>query len=323
MSRFAVPLGSNLRLSPLVLGLTVVGLGLAASLRAEPPELAPEPRGVYETPLAEPLTPTGPTGPTDPADKFKIDTDRLSFAAVEDDAPVRGEHENKLEHEAYNILLSHARQFTVAEQEKSANRDVVFLDLVKPIRKDFQYKLVRFEGRLKRLRRLEPTKTLAAEGVKDLYEAWMFPRNGADPMCVLITELPAGLEPAVEYNPPPNVTVAGYPFKLIRYESMGFDKKDPSKHEFRKAPLLMARSFTLEPQNPNDADGGILWREGFLPGMLGVMGGVAGVGLILTLWFRYGDKKVRTQLEGRRGRNPFAGAESLSDTTQPPPAAPL
>jgi hypothetical protein len=242
-----------------------------------------------------------------PADRFKIDTDRADYAGVEDDAPVRSEDQNRQEFAAYNDTLLHARKFTVADQERYANRDVTFPDLLAAVRTDYRFQLVYFEGRLKRLRRLEPTKPLKAEGVTDLYEGWMFPANGADPLCVLTTELPPGLDPAVEYDPARPVAVAGYFFKVMRYEAP--DPKDPTGRITRRAPLLMARSFTPLPAADADASGP--WRTGFLPGVLAVVGGVAAVTLGLTWWFRTGDRPVRRELADRRDRNPFADDRTI------------
>lgn len=251
------------------------------------------------------LTLSGPVFAQSPADKYKLDADRFHFTRVEDDAPVRSEDQNREEYEAYNDVLLHARQFPAAELEAHANRDVTFLDLVRPIRQDFQFKLLYFEGRLAKLRRVEPNRGLAVAGVADLYEGWMFPADGSDPMCVLTTERPPGLEPSRGYDPRPPVAVAGYSFKLIRYESAEKDPNDPTRYRVRRAPLVMARSFTLLPTP--DADGGRAWRTGFLPGMLGVLAGLAVVVAVLTLLFRRGDRAARRALENRRDRNPFDG----------------
>jgi hypothetical protein len=253
--------------------------------------------------LAVVLALGGSAGAQAPADKYKIDTDRFHFTRVEDDAPLRSEAQNLSEYMAYNDVLLHARQFPAAELEAHANRDVTFRDLVRPVRQDFQFDLLYFEGRLAQLRRGDPNKGQAAAGVTDWYEGWMFPLDGSDPMCVHVTELPPGLQPSREYDPRPRVAVAGYYFKMIRYESSEKDPDDPARYRVRRAPLLLAKSFTLLP-TPDAEDS---WRTGFLPGMLGVLAGVAVVVAALTLWFRRGDRAARRALEDRRARNPFDG----------------
>jgi hypothetical protein len=264
------------------------------------------PSGLAALGLAALLAGPAP-GQDRPADKYALDPDRFHFGRVEDDAPVRGEADNPDEFLAYNEALLHARRFPAAELEQHARRDVLFADLVKPVRQDFRLKLVYFEGRLKRLRRLDPTRPLAAAGVADLYEAWLFPRSGPDPVCVLSTELPPGLEPGLDYSPPVPAAAAGYSFKLIHYEAAELNPKDRTRHRVRKAPLLMAHSLTLRPAAVAGADGGDPWRTGFLPGLGAVLGGLAAAALALTAWFRRGDRAVRRELDNRRDVNPFAG----------------
>ena len=265
-------------MSRLLLALTAVALGSAA-----PP--------VHAQP-AEP-----------PKDRYALDADRLYFSRIDWDAPLRGEERNPDEFEAYNDTLKHALQFSTAELTARGSRDVTFRDLVLPVGRDFQFKLLTMDGRLKRVRRLEPTKALAAAGVKSLYESWVFPTNYSDPLCLLTIDLPDGVEPALEFNPTRSVTFAGYFFKLIQYESATPDAKNPDRNKVRRAPLLIGRGFTAAPLP--SADGGRPWREGFLPGVLAVVGTVAAAAVGLTAWYRRGDRATKAILEARRDRNPF------------------
>ncbi len=269
-------------------------------LQAGQPEVAPEPRLVGSVP-----TPPPPPAPTDPAAKFRIDSDRLHFGRVEDDVKVRSEGENPHEFTAYNEVLIHASRLEAADLERHAVRDVLFRDLVVDSRKDYQFKLVYLEGRLKRLRRLEPTRPLAEAGIKDLYEGWLFPQNGTEPVCVLTTELPEGLEPSLEYTPSKHAGVAAYSFKLMRYEAT--DPDDASKMIVRRAPLLMGRSFKVFPEKP--APDGAEWWGGFLPALLAALAGITAVTLGLTWWFRRGDRSVQKRLDNRLGRNPYSEPE--------------
>ena len=244
------------------------------------------------------------------ADKYALDGDRRHFSLIEWDAPVRGEERNPDEFEAYNDTLLHAKLFPADELLEHASRDVTFRDLVVPTGKDFQFKLLSLDGRLKRVRRLEPTKALKAAGVADLYECWIFPTNGSDPLCLLTLELPEGLKPAMEYNPSRSVKFAGYYFKLIQYESAAPNPKTPDRNVVRRAPLLMGRGFTVAPEVSRD--GGEAWRAGFLPGLLAVVGGVAAAAFGLTWWYRRGDREVKAAFEARRDRNPFPDSPHLS-----------
>lgn len=238
-----------------------------------------------------------------PLGKYDLDADRFHFSRVEWDAPVKSEDRNRDEFEAYNDTLIHAKQFTADELISAGNRDVTFKDLVKPVGRDFQFKLLTMEGRLKRMRRLVPTKPLLAAGFQNLYECWVFPKNGADPLCLLVSELPPGIEPAMDYTPAKNVTFAGYYFKLMQYESAAPNPNEPTRNQIRRAPLLMGRSFVVVPEP--EVDSGKAWREGFLPGLLAVGGAVVAATLGLTLWFRRGDRTLRQALENRRSQNPF------------------
>ena len=114
----------------------------------------------------------------DPAAKYQIAKNRLIFDRIRDKEAFRSEDENPEEYRAYNTVLLHARSFPAAELEKYARRDVNFKDLFRNAQ-EFRLELVYLDGRLKQLRRTEPTKDLAAAGVKDLYEGWLFPRDEA------------------------------------------------------------------------------------------------------------------------------------------------
>ena len=242
-------------------------------------------------------------------DQYVLDGDRRHFSLIDWDAPVRGEDRNPDEFEAYNDALLHARLFTTAELLGHASRDVTFRDLVVPTAKDFQFKLLALDGRLKRVRRLEPTKPLKAAGVTDLYECWIFPTAGSDPLCLLTLELPDGVEPAMDYKQSRAVQVAGYYFKLMQYESATPNPKTPERNVVRRAPLLIGRGFAVSPEPSRD--GGAAWREGFLPGLLAVVGGVVAVALGITGWYRRGDRAVKAAVEARRDRNPFPESANL------------
>jgi hypothetical protein len=237
---------------------------------------------------------------------LRFDKNRAMFDRIEDASPVRSESQNPDEYAAYNFVLTYARSFTVAQLEAGARRDVTFRDLFNPIRKEFKLELVYFEGRLTRLRSIGPTRQLKDAGINELYEAWLFPSGQANPICVLITELPPGLRPQADLkrdtmNVP--VGVAGYSFKLMTYESAEPSAKDASRGKLRQAPLLMGRSFTLLPEtgrNPSDD-----WYGTFLPGVIGVAGFIAAVSLGLALWYRRGDRGVKAVFEARRSENPF------------------
>jgi len=241
-----------------------------------------------------------------PARKYQIDKDRAIYTFIEDDAPFRLEEKNPSEYDAYCSILLHAREFPEAELERHARRDLTFKDLYLPVRQDYRLDLVYFEGRLKRLRRFEPPRAVKEAGVNDLYEGWLFPKDESNPVCLVVSQLPPGLEPqknlAVdEVNR--WVGAAGYSFKLLQYESRQPDPKHPGRNVFRRAPVLLGHSVTPLAEATESA--GNPWEDTFLPAVVAGFGGVAVVILGLTWYYRRGDRFARAAVEARRDQNPF------------------
>jgi hypothetical protein len=238
-----------------------------------------------------------------PPKNYAMDADKLQFTRIEWDAPLRGEDANAGEFDAYNDTVLHARQFTADELRTAGSRDVTFRDLVRPTGTDFQFKLLTIDGRLKRIRRIEPSLPLKAAGLKDLYECYVFPTYGSDPLCLLLTELPPGFEPSMDLNPSRNISFGAYYFKLIQYESAQPNPKNPERNVIRRAPLLISRGLVIPPEPSRD--GSQPWREGFFPGLAVLVGGVIALGLGLTAWFRWGDRATKAKIEEHRQQKPF------------------
>lgn len=234
-----------------------------------------------------------------------LDKDRALFDRIEDGAPVRSEAQNPDEFRAYNAVLTHARQFAVADLEAAARRDVTFRDLFNPTRAQYKLDLVYVSGRLKRLRDIGATKPLKEAGVNELYEAWLFPPDQPNPICVLVTELPTGLKPQADLAKDKmdvSVGVAGYSFKLMTYEAAEPNATDPTRGRLRQAPLLMGRTLTVLPEKGRDPSAD--WYGTFLPVLIVGLLGVAGVVGGLSWWYRRQDRAVARV---RDGVNPFAG----------------
>lgn len=246
----------------------------------------------------------GSAAPAQDADRFRLDATGPHFARVNWDSAVASADANPDEYQAYCDVVRHALQFPTAELIGAADRLVTPRDLLVPAGRDYQFKLLAFDGRLKSARRIQPPKPLVEEGVRDLYECWLFPGRSDAPMCFLATELPAGLAPSLDYTPARQVTFAGYLFKRMHYESREPDPADPTRRLTRKAPLLIGRSFVLADPPPADPPADA-WRTAFLPGILAVVGGLAVAAGGLTWWFRRGDRATRRILDDRRAVNPF------------------
>jgi hypothetical protein len=247
-----------------------------------------------------------PPPAVDPAAKYRIDKDRLIFAGIKDDERVQSEAENNDEFLSYNEVFLFAHQFRAEDLEANARRDVSFKDLMSRTRDEFKLDLVYLEGRLARVLRREPTPTLAAAGISAVYEGWLVPKDDADPVCIVFSELPPEITPAKELVPQPRVQFAGYVFKVIRYEAQS-DFSDPGRGKMRRAPLLIGKSVTVIPTPVRSP--GADWHGTFVPALLIGVGGLSAIGFGLAWWYRRGDRAVRAVLAGRAQQNPFATVE--------------
>ncbi len=240
-------------------------------------------------------------------ERYRLDTDRLQFDRVVFEGRVAAEDANRDEFSAYCDVLLHARKFPAADLAGAGNRFVTFRDLVQPqpSGKAYQFELLTMDLRLKSARPFPAPKPLVEAGVPTLFECWMLTPKTSNPVCVLATELPAGLEPSAAYPDPRPVVVGGYFFKLLHYDSQLLDPAQPGGLKVHRAPLLMARSFEVVPEPAASAPGNA-WGGVFLPGVLGLLGLLSLSAVTVTWYFRRGDRAVRAELEARRSRNPFA-----------------
>ena len=238
--------------------------------------------------------------------KFQFDKDRRFLKNVKDLTPIRGQADDHDEYDAYNELVLHTHQFTTAELQGAARLDVSYGDLFSKGREDYRFELIKFQGRLKRLRKIEANEYLKDNGIKELYEAWVVPNNDNNPMCIVLTEKPEGLEPNLEYNPSYRVTATGFFFKLFEYQSQEPSEKTKGGFLTRRAPLLMGKSIAVQPVEDND--GGGPWREVFLPALLTGLGLFTVFALGVTWYFRRGDRRSIKILEAKKG-NPFDEGE--------------
>ncbi len=256
-----------------------------------------------------------PPPSTDPADKYRIDGSEEWYLSIKDNAlfpwKVKERELGKdadlySEEFAYESALIHAAQFTHAELEAAARRDVSFGSLIDNERLSYKLELVHFEGRLRRLQRVEVTPRLKLQNVEAVYEAWVFPVGEATPMCVFISELPAGLEPQKDLKEHLDrpVAVTGYYFKLVRYEQQGFDRSKPGKHKIWAAPVIIGRSLTLLSES-DIVDAGMAWRMRFVPIAIGGFTLLA-LCLVYASWrYRRGDREEAERMRERRNQNPF------------------
>lgn len=263
-----------------------------------------------QTVPTQPEPKAGPVERGDPKAKFQFDKDRRFLQAMrgKDPSPLRTDVDDHDEYDAYNELVLHANQFTIAQLKEASRNDVSYGDLFAKTREDYRFELVTFQGRLKRLRKIESNDFLRERGIKVLYEAWIVPSGDSNPLCFLVTEKPEGVEPTLEFNPSHPVTASGYFFKLLEYESKEPSEKNKGKFLTRRAPLMMGKSLAVGPVE--GIDGGGPWREVFLPALLTSLGLFTIFALGVTWYFRRGDRRSIRILESKKP-NPFqeGGAE--------------
>lgn len=252
----------------------------------------------------------GPPVPPGP-DPTVLDRSLRIFRYIKDDAPMIPNPptpDSWAEVASYHRVIRHAARFPAEELESHAVPGVKFADLFEDVRKDYKLKMVRFEGRLIRLKRME-SNDLRAAGVNQLFEGWLVPATepSGHPVVIVFTEPLEGVEPADRTSK--WVSFAGYSFKLMWYQSAEKDAK--GNHVWKKAPMLIGKSPIPrpDPDRPTPVTWGAFVWWVIAGGALVLVGGGA-----LT-WYNWrGDHKSKVAMDAVRGRNPFEAANA------PPPA---
>ena len=240
----------------------------------------------------------------DPAAKYQLDTNRFMFSQVESDSRIRSEDRNPDEYRAYNSILMHAHQFPTQELLANARQDVSLRDLLSVHRGDYQFQLIRLDGRLLRLKQFESPRELKFAGIDVLYEAWLVPKKGTEPIAVVLTEKPDGLIPENVYQPAKLVSVAGYYFKALRYDAQELTEGDTGTHVVRRAPLLLGHSLEIQPE-PKAIDSSV-----DLSVVLAIIAGILFIVLAYIGWVARGDRLIKRELQTRLDENPFNDSQT-------------
>jgi hypothetical protein len=249
-----------------------------------------------QTPRPKPTEPL--RQPTD-EELVRLPRDHEYFKFVEDEGPLlnRGNpivdpklgYAAKMELKAYDFILAHAKEQPAERLRRFSIKNVPFDNLFRPIKQDYLRELLHFEGRLALVLAMKPTDELKnLDGVDQIYEAWITPRGSRHFACLVVTELPPGIQPGE--NQTANVAFDAYYFKLFHYESREpKDRADPEKKQWHKAPMFLGRTFDVtaadEPATTYSAT------------MLAVVvTGLIALGLValgMGLWFRRGDRRIQ------------------------------
>ncbi len=214
--------------------------------------------------------------------------DRDLLAGVEDRVPVRSATENYAEARAYDYLLVHAHGIANADLQKKGRTDLTFVHLFEEPAK-YRGQLVTINGRLRRLLRFDPTPLGAKEGLRDLYEGWIYADGtSTNPFGIITSEIGPGLKPGQKLDR--EVTFTGYFFKRYRYQA---------KDGWHDSPLLIGR--TIEAANPaGDLPPPSLLGSVYMPVIFAILGMTLLLALGLAWFLRRGDQQVRARLQELR-----------------------
>jgi hypothetical protein len=201
------------------------------------------------------------------------------------------------EYQAYCEAVVKASQTSTKAFANSARHDLTYAQLFSDSAK-YRGQVIQVEGRLKRVRSFDAPTMVVQANVPTIYEGWVFthPAYGADPVCVVFTELPPGVPVAEDVHL--QVTFDGYFFKRYRYRSA-----DSKPGQAREAPLLIGRAPILVEAAGATATApasGSLPVGPLLAVLMALILGTLGLAFGLHLWFRRSDERVRARVAGTR-----------------------
>ncbi len=214
---------------------------------------------------------------------------------VKDETGIRID-DSAFESEAYCEAVFKSTLVSLGAFANSAH-DATFRDLWnEPAR--YRGQVIHYGGKLRSIRDFDAPLMLAGKGISRLYECWIFDKdNGANPVCLVCTELPAGMQPAEHLSE--MVTFDAYFFKKYKYQSV-----DSKPGTAREAPLFIGRSFSVVPHAHTDIDE---TRESFMAGskaLLLIFLGGALVTVVLAVaahwWFHRSDRRLRARIDQSR-----------------------
>jgi hypothetical protein len=215
---------------------------------------------------------------------------------VEDKMPLPTlPRQNEWEYKAFYGTLVTAKYTPVDAFHHSADRKVTYAHLYQmPSR--FRGQVVHYEGRLRRLVWVPASEYTESQGVKEYYEGWVFDpeMRGANPMCLIFTDLPKGLRPGEGLDQ--RVSFDGYFFKLYGYKA--------ADDKWHACPMLIGHAPVLAqaPASPAEKQQGSVWdfTNWFVYGAIALVVLTAGVIVALNLWYRQGDRRIRSRLTAAR-----------------------
>jgi hypothetical protein len=233
-----------------------------------------------------------------------LDTDRVQPfpAAYKEPGVIRDGKDISLgleETAAYSHILTTAYYTSESAFRKAARGDLTYAQIfADPAR--YRGEVIHIIGRLKRLSRLGPPLEAKAQGVSDLYEAWIFnDAFGQNPFVAVFPLLPARMNDLVGQDKIKNTLVEvsfdGYFYKKFRYKAA-----DSKEKTAREAPVFIGRTLVLRSRPGAAEPEGEDWSGQMMAVFLGIVGLGVVVVVGLTWWFRRSDERVRRRLVASR-----------------------
>lgn len=234
---------------------------------------------------------------------------------IEDNRPIPDADKNndpQGEPSAYRYVLSVVHKMMVEVLKAGVNPMVNYAHMLKEA-ESVRGEIVQVKGTLTRLRRYDPPLLSRRDGIKDLYEGWVFDPKiyGANPTCIVFTELPPGLEVAELTHKP--ITFYGFFFKTYAYESG--EKNAKGKAVWRAAPLVMGKTVMLDEAPAAQVEDNMSLGTGLVMIFLALLAGTMFFALGLVVWYRRGDRHIRSRIAGASSK-PFVDPSELPP--QPP-----
>jgi hypothetical protein len=235
--------------------------------------------------------------------------ERQMLDRVVDGRTIQSSDVNFDEHQAFELLLLRAHD-AGATLAKFVRRDLLYANLMQES-KLHRGAIVHIRGVLHDLRAWND-ENLRQQGIDKYYEGWI--ADGGHLYCVFITELPPGLEVGEKKNTP--VSFDGYFFKRMRYSTNRTDKK--GRPVMEQAPALIGATLRLPAAPAAPADEADPFTSNFVLTLGGLIGGTVGLIVLLTWWFRRGDRRVESRVAAVRHANVVLPSEDPGDTELEP-----
>ncbi|MCI0642059.1 MAG: hypothetical protein L0Y72_07055 [Gemmataceae bacterium] len=209
------------------------------------------------------------------------------------------------------VIKSFRVPFDAFAKSAQENSHVTFAHLWnKP--DDYRGKVVALEGKLVRVRRWEATQEAQAEGVKYVYEGWVFgPTRKAPPYWIVFTVLPDGLKESEKMDR--YVTFYGYFLKKVKYKSESGD---------RDTPLLVGPSVMLTKAPDTDEGSSTAFPIEMLFGAVALVAIVTVGFLVLSWYLRRGDRALELKLKEMQLERAKEMMENVGEETPTGPGAP-